>query len=243
LTHPFIAIEGGALDDDNLEPGVKKQPYTDRKKLEDLLNSQGTIITKLIDKQYVTNNQKVTEAGKKFYLDSFDNNPAENKSVSFNEAVDLPRPSAILNATYDLGYIHGAVGNPNLEGTNESGTGLFLGISKIPRTNELKNKNQIVQEGTGIKINPRHRRVLAIFKTNNYCKEIENNGALATEAIQLMDTTPVNDLTNAFKGMELDKLGVYVFPGLLDLNFGMKQQIVDGKKVFDEKGNAVLVEE
>ena len=227
LTYPFIAIEGGALDDDNLQPGERKRPYTDKAALQALLNSKGTDIPKMIDKQYVTSDQGVTEAGKKFYLDLFE----KDGNVTFNLTVDLPRPSAILNAKYDLGYIHGAEGDQRLEGTNESGTGLFLGISKTPRTNELKNKNQIVKEGAGIKIGPRDRRVLAIFKTNNYCKEIENNGDLATEAIQLMDTTPPNDVSNVFKGMELDKLGYFTFKDLLKENFGLVSQKKDGKIV------------
>jgi hypothetical protein len=242
LTYPFFAIEGGALDDDNTEPGTVDLVYKDEAKLKQLLNSQGGDIPKMIDKQYVTNDQGVSDAGKEYYLNLF--NTSKPPAVTFHLKTDIPRPSAILEAKYDLGFIQeGGLGGGG-EGTNESGAGLFLGISEIPRTNRLKNKNQIIKEGKPIGINPRERRVLAIFKTNHYCKEIENNGDLATEAIQLMDTAGVNDLTNAFQGMELDKLGVYVFPGLLDLSFGRKQKIgPDGKKVYDKNGNAVLEDE
>jgi hypothetical protein len=35
-----------------------------------------------------------------------------------------------------------------------------------------------------------------------------------------MDATPPNDVSNVFKGGELDVLGVFTFPGLLAANFG-----------------------
>lgn len=242
LATPITAVEGGALDDMNTEPGVVPQVYRDKAVLQKFLNAQGPDIFKMIPENYREGDQynaKVTEDGKKYYLDVFD----KQKSVTFNLMTDIPRPSAILAAKYDLGFIQNGLGGDR-EGTNESGTGLFLGISEIPRTNKLKNKHQIIKEGKPIGINPRERRVLAIFKTNKFCKEIENNGELATEAIQLMDTTPPNDVSNAFKGGELDKLGVYVFPGLLDLSFGRKAKLgPNGKKVVDKNGNVVLEDE
>lgn len=244
LKSPFFAIEGGALDDMNTEPGTVPLIYKDKDNLVKVLNSQGPDIFKMIPEQHRDKGDqyhaKVTAEGKAYYLDLFE----KNKSVTFNLSTDIPRPSAILEAKYDLGFIQLRGLGGGREGTNESGAGLFLGTSEISRTNKLKNKNQIIKEGKPIGINPRERRVIAIFKTDNYCKKIENNGDLATEAIQLMDTTPANDLTNAFRGQELDKLGVYVFPGLLNLSFGMKQKKdANGKPVVDQQGNPVLEDE
>lgn len=231
LATPITAVEGGALDDMNTEPGTVPQVYKDRAVLEKVLDSQGPDIFKMIPEQYRDKGDqyhaKVTTAGKAYYLEVFD----KEKSVTFNLKTDIPRPSAILNAKYDLGYIHN-YGGGDREGTNESGTGLFLGISEIPRTNRLKNKNQIIKEGKPIGINPQERRVLAIFKTNYFCKKNENNGELATEAIQLMDTTPPNDVSNVFKGMELDKLGYFTFKDLLKENFG---------RVFERDANGKII--
>ena len=230
LAIPITAVEGGALDDINTEPGTVPQVYRDRNVLEKVLNAQGPDIFKMIPEQYRdTGDQyfaKVTPAGKTYYLDVFD----KEKSVTFNLMTDIPRPSAILAAKYNLGFIQNGGGGASAE-TNESGTGLFLGISEIPRTNKLKNKHQIIKEGKPLGINPRERRVIAIFKTNNFCKIIENNGELATEAIQLMDTTPPNDVSNALKGFELDVLGVFTFPGLLKANFGLVSEKKNGKIV------------
>jgi hypothetical protein len=231
LTTPIFAIEGGALDDDNTEPGSVDLVYKDKAKLTQLLNSQGGDIFKMIPENYREGDQghaKVNEAGKQYYLGEFE----KSKSVTFHLQTDIPRPSAILEAKYDLGFIQ-IGGGGGLDGTNDSGTGLFLGISEIPRTNKLKNKEQIIKEGKAIGINPRERRVLAIFKTNNYCKQIENNGPDATEAIQLMDATPFNDVTNAFQGRELDKLGYFTFrEPLLFANFGLvTDKGPDGKPI------------
>lgn len=243
LTSPFFAIEGGALDDMNTEPGTVPQVYKDKADLEKVLNSQGPDIFKMIPQQYRDKGDqyhaKVTAEGKAYYLNLFDT----TKSVTFNLSTDIPRPSAILEAKYDLGFIQeGGLGGVR-EGTNESGAGLFLGISEIPRTNRLKNKNQIIKEGKPIGINPRERRVLAIFKTNNYCKEIENNGELATEAIQLMDTTPPNDVSNVFKGMELDKLGYFTFKDLLKENFGLVSEKKNGKIVPNTQKQTGVIQE
>ena len=242
LTHPIFAVEGGALDDDNTEPGTVDLVYKDEAKLKQLLNSQGGDIFKMIPENYREGDQyhaKVNEAGKAYYLSEFQ----KSKSVTFHLKTDIPRPSAILNAKYDLGFIQ--IGGGELrEGTNDSGTGLFLGISEIPRTNKLKNKNQIIKEGKAIGINPRERRVLAIFKTNNYCKQIENNGPHATEAIQLMDTTPPNDVSNVFKGGELDVLGVFTFPGLLEANFGrVYKRDANGKIIPGQFKETAVVQE
>jgi hypothetical protein len=235
LTYPIFAVEGGALDDDNTEPGTVDLVYKDEAKLKQLLNSQGGDIPKMIDKKYVTNDQGVSDAGKEYYLNLF--NTSKPPAVTFHLQTDIPRPSAILEAKYDLGFIQ-IGGGGALDGTNDSGTGLFLGISEIPRTNKLKNKEQIIKEGKAIGINPRERRVLAIFKTNNYCKQIENNGPDATQAIQLMDATPFNDVTNAFQGQELDKLGYFTFrEPLLFANFGLvTDKGADGKPLKGPNG-------
>lgn len=242
LANPITAVEGGALDDMNTKPGTVPQVYKDRAVLEKVLNSKGPDIFKMIPEQYRDKGDQyhaaVTPEGKAYYLEVFD----KQKSVTFNLKTDIPRPSAILNAKYDLGYIHN-YGGGDREGTNESGAGLFLGISEIPRTNRLKNKNQIIKEGKPIGINPQERRVLAIFKTNHFCKKIENNGELATEAIQLMDTTPPNDVSNVFKGGELDVLGVFTFPGLLEANFGLVSDKKNGKIVPNTQKQTGVIQE
>lgn len=223
LQNPIKGIEGGSIDDDNLvvlpNPrsltyksfdsihgvllAAKSNPIPDSLKDYVELASAAPLSDDDINKiQAAFTNKNVNAAAGSKLADIV--KLVEDEVVAvLNVKVRRGRPSAILPTNHDLGYHEpdkltpSSGWPPQNPVNNENGPGFFLGATIIARTKNLNN-NSDVQSMIPISEPASSRRILAIFKTNNYCNEAENTSPFAYFALKYMDDIEINNVTKYF---------------------------------------------
>jgi hypothetical protein len=206
LSYSIQAIEGGSIDDYNSKYVEKEEKFIKSDNEETNKKIRENIGYQLRIRKKFSNNvaTQVSADEIKGYQASFDGlNAGDNITISF--AKEVGKPSAILENVYDLGlfrhYNKKYISN-NFDGDD----GFFIGCSKLPQASTINSKD-------GIVISPNERRIIAIYKTDNYCNKEENSGPLAAIAADYMDEISVNSSKN-FKRIKrvYNPFGPYVFP-------------------------------
>lgn len=230
LVPELQGIEGGSLDDDNLKESPEKVTTWDVKKgdekaitktVEALLKAAVAPPGPIGDaKNYDILKSGITAPDAAGAISFFKNgsgapgalaSAVEKGKLTLKGKSNIPSPSAILPATHDLGLVKTSSGKYVPD--NQLGPGLFLGATNVARTKQFKNAGSI-NSGQSIKTHPEERRIIGIFKTNNYCNKHENNGPLANIAAAYMDLTIVNDTSRLHRQQStLDFRASNVFPG------------------------------
>ncbi len=229
ILDPSIAgIEGGSLDDDNLKPAKTTTTYSLTNQNEATKTGIKNTVKALLNaavgsakgdaKKYVLLQGGITQdeadgAYKVFIGESGDPGTLAKAvgkdKLSLEGTLDVPSPTAILQAEHDLGDIVVS----KIVTDNQFGPGLFLGSTNMARTKQILNA-QSAKNLQAIKTTPAERRIIGIFKTDNYCNKIENNSPLATIAMIYMDDIIVNNTSNYFRQTPtIEFFASRVFPG------------------------------
>lgn len=248
LENPLFGIEGGSLDDENLKEKERDDIFHKIEAIKALLqdavggsknDSKNYPLLKGLTQEdadsaiAVVEGKSTTATGKLAGAVSYD--PQNNVgTLKLRGTVKVPKPSAILECKHDLGFITPSYGFPGVP-NNYKGAGFFLGASVMARTSQAGNVNSLKQ-GESFMTPPATRRIIGIFKTNNYCNEAENSGPLAARAAVYMDQICVNDSSKYWRSNNIiDVLGSYVFKGIF--------KIPKGKKKVAQTANGVAVAE
>ena len=230
LDSPISAIEGGALDDGNLDPKpkIKYNPYY---KVEHAAlgawkgefeyihpKSQAYAINHRKDgaKQY----QWLDPALEAIGVANLTNAPPplpDAAEIYLEGKVELPnpRPTAILSVIYNRGFTKRG-GMLGLE--NNSGPGFYLGCTSIARTAKSTNEAAF-HSGADVGLSPGARKIVAIIKTNNYCNELENKDE-GYVAINYMDSHPAlgsyDSYVNSISAETLNRIAYDTLDGIFD---------------------------
>lgn len=228
LNPPISGIEGGSLDDDNLKESTKKATTwnVDKGNKEAITKTVEALLKAAVAppgpigdaKNYDELKSGITPADAAGAISVFKTgagaagalaSAVSLKKLTLNGSSQVPSPSAILDALHDLG----AHVSTNIFVNNEEGPGLFLGATNMARTKQSKN-SKTLNNLDPIKVPALDRRIIGIFKTNNYCNKHENNGPLANIAAAYMDLTIVNDTSRLHRQQPtLDFRASMVFHG------------------------------
>jgi len=220
LAKSIFGIEGGSLDDNNLKPSSKPYTFTNKESVKALL--QAATAPSGDAKKFVLLQGGISQAEADQAFAAFEGNGAAPSKLAaaisignlkLEGTLEVPSPSAILSTEHDLGYVNTT--NQSVTPDNRSGPGFFIGATIMARTNNLKYKAD-VNNSVSIGSHPSERRIIGIFKTDNFCNKAENDSPLASIAASYMDKTIVNDtLTTYIKNPGvLDRIGHVTFPGM-----------------------------
>jgi len=220
LRNPIIGIEGGALDDYNTKEVPR--PKTFKKDSGQSEKAFRDMLKRAINTPDTSNEKtwKYQELYDGISQDKHDEMIAafeSNKEYTLYMFVEIPKPSAILQCKYDRGeyspsppYQGATRNNYSSEATMCS---FFVGTSNMARSNPALNSSN-VNNMEPIGVSARERKIIAIFKTNNYCNEAENLGPLAPIAIEYMDDVKHNSVSTYFKSESVFNVFAFdSFPG------------------------------
>lgn len=217
LRNVFYGIEGGALDDYNTKEvpkgkTFKKPAAADAFKalVKNAIGSPNPSDSKLwhyVELYDGISSEKAEEMIKEF---------EDEGQYTLHMTVEVPKPSAILECTYDRGEYAPTQPPQNIP-DNYSGaiatTGFFIGTTNMARSNPNLNKiNSKNLEPIGV--SHKERKIIAIFKTDNYCNEAENIGPLASIAVEYMDGIDHNNSRKYFRNEKVFNVYAFdTFPG------------------------------
>jgi len=217
LKESIRGIEGGSLDDHNTMNEKRSNTFKDRVAINALLTAA---IHQVGDARNFPDLEGMTESKKAQILDVFDNGGQNSTGLEVKKGelvlvgeVEKPRPTAVLKTNNDLGFagfnpaaVNDALVDVTLQlyktdpnnyiSNNESGVGFFLGCTVLSRTKPEKNL-QTISQGGDAGLHPKSRRIIAIFKTNNFCNDAENKGPFSDLVKKYIDETIVNDVFKA----------------------------------------------
>jgi len=192
LNQPISAIEGGALDDGNLDPKQKIKYNRYYKVVDAALGAwKGEFDYRDPGSQTYARDRQKENAPKKSWLSptlmtlGVKAKKSPTQEIYLEGKVELPNPraTAILPVNYNRGFTKKS--GPHGDRDNK-GPGFYLGCTSIARTAKFNNKDAY-HTGDDVGLHPRARKIVAIIKTNNYCNELENKDE-GYVAINYMDS-------------------------------------------------------